>query len=149
MKKVILSVLVAGSLLATSCKKAKEAANDVKTTTETVADDTKKAAETVVKETKEAVTEATTGAVESALEGITIPEFKNPKVGEFLKTYSEYAKEYIAANGDVAKITKLSAKSAELAQQGQALSGALDAESAPKYAKVMQAIMAKMAPAAK
>ncbi len=148
MKKVILSILVAGSLLATSCKKEKEAASDAKTTTENVVKETEDAAKKVVEETKETVTEAA-GEVQSALEGITIPEFKNPKITEFLKTYSEYAKEYLSANGDVAKITKLSAKGAELSKQGQALSGALDAESAPKYAKVMQAIMSKMAPAAK
>jgi len=90
MKKLILSALVVGSLLATSCKKAKEAGNAVKD-----------GATSVVKDGANAVKDGATkvadkagdmagkagDAVKSAvgLDGIDIPEFKDPKVGEYLR----------------------------------------------------------------
>ncbi|CAL2076924.1 conserved hypothetical protein [Tenacibaculum sp. 190524A05c] len=146
MKKVILSVFVAGSLIATSCKQAKEAKEEVKETTEAVVEKTEEAAKTVVEETKEAV-EETTKAIESAIEGITIPEFKDPKVGEYLKEYSEYAKKYIDAGGDVVKNVDLAKTGTELAAKTKDILAGLDEESAKKFNSVLTAIQSKMAPA--
>ena len=146
MKKVILTMCVAGALLATSCKKTTEAATKA-------VDATTNAATKAVDATTDAATkavDATTGAATKALgtmEGVTIPEFKDPKVGEYLKSYSQYAKDYIAANGNVAAITKLAPKGAELASKMKQIAGSLDTESAMKFSKVMTAIQSKMAPA--
>lgn len=145
MKKVILTMCVAGALLATSCKKAKEEAKDLKETTVEA-----------VKETTDATTEAATkvvkeveAAVGSGIEGVTIPDFKDPKVKEYLQSYSEYAKDYVAAQGDATKLTELSKKATDLATKGGAITGSLDAESAVKFSKVMTAIQSKMAPVVK
>lgn len=154
MKKVILSVFVVGALLATSCKKAKEEAKEVKeTTVETVVKGTEeaadKAAETVDKavEGAEKAVDKAVEAVESALEGVSIPSFGNEKVEEHLKNYASYAKEYIAAKGDVLKNAKLAKKGVELAAKGKELMGTLDAEGVKKFNSVMSAIQSKMAPA--
>lgn len=150
MKKVILSALVAGSLIATSCKKAKEEADKaVETTTEAVdkaADATKEAATKAVETTTEAVDKAKE-AVQSALEGVTIPNFDNEKVEQHLKDYATYAKDYIAAKGDVVKNTELAKKGVELATKGAELVKTLDAEGVKKFNSVISAIQAKMAPA--
>ncbi|SNR17258.1 hypothetical protein [Tenacibaculum jejuense] len=145
MKKVILSIFLVGALTATSCKKAKEASEEVKQTTETTVKKTEEAATKATEETK-AAAEETAKKVESALEGVTIPEFKDPKVAEYLKTYTEYAKEYIDANGDVSKISKLAAKGQELATKAQTFTSSLDAEDAKKLSSTIQSIMSKMAP---
>ena len=157
MKKVILTMCVAGTLLATSCKKAKEDAKDVKDATVEVVDKaaeaTKEGAESVkdaVMDAADAVTDTVEGAksaVQSAIEGVSIPEFKDPKVGEYLQSYSQYAKSYIDAKGDVLKNTELATKAAELATKGKDIVASLDAEGVKKYNGVMNAIMSKMAPA--
>ncbi len=147
MKKIILSVLVAGTLLATGCKKAKEAGNDLKNATEKAAgkalDVTKAAGNAVVDDAANAVGDA----IESAISGISIPKFEDPKVGEHLKAYSEYAKDYIANKGDVLKNASLAKKGIELAKKGKEILGSLDSESAKKFKSVMSAIQSKMAPA--
>lgn len=143
MKKVILSAFVVASLLATSCKKEKEAAKEVEKTvveavTETVEateDATTKAVDTVVEEVK------------SVIDGVAIPEFKDPKVGEFLQSYSQYAKDYIDAKGDVLKNAKLAKKGVEYATKAKEIVGNLDADAAKKFKSVMSAIQSKMAPA--
>ncbi len=161
MKKVILSVMVAGTLLATGCKKAAEAGKDMKDATveaaNTAADATKDAATTVVDGAKDAANTAVDGAknmadkatsvVESAIGGVSIPEFKNPEVTKHLQSYATYAKDYIAAKGDVLKSAKLAKQGVSLATKGKELLGSLDAESATKFKSVMNAIQSKMAPA--
>ena len=150
MKKVILSVFVVGALLATSCKNAKE---ETKATTDAAVEATEKAAEatkeaaTKVVEKTEAAVEKATEAVKSALEGVTIPEFKDEKVGEYLNNYATYAKDYIAAKGDVLKNAELAKKGVELAAKGKEIAGSLDAEGMKKFNSVMTAIQPKMAPA--
>lgn len=150
MKKVILSALVVGSLLATSCKKAKEdatnATEQVTEAAEQAADKVTEAAEEVAEGAEEAVNNATE-AVQSALEGVTIPSFDNEKVEQHLKDYAAYAKEYIDAKGDVIKNTELAKKGVELANQGAELVKTLDEEAAKKFNSVMNAIQSKMAPA--
>lgn len=147
MKKVILTICVAGALLATSCKK--EAKEAKETTIEALDSATKKTTEAATKavEEVEAAAEETTEAVKSAFEGVTIPEFKDPKVGEYLKSYSEYAKDYVEAKGDVLKNTELAKKSVELAKKGEEIVATLDAEGTKKFNSVMSAIQSKMAPA--
>ena len=150
MKKVILTMCVAGTLLATSCKKAKEEVKDAKeTTVEAVEKASDKATEAATKvvEGTEAVVEKATEAVKSAIEGISIPEFKDAKVTEHLKNYASYANDYIAAKGDVLKNASLAKKGVELAAKGKELVASLDAEGVKKYNGVMNAIMSKMAPA--
>ena len=147
MKKVILTMCVAGALLVTSCKKeVKDAKENTIEALDTAAEKTTDAATKAVEEV-EAVAEETTEAVKSAFEGITIPEFKDPKVGEYLKSYSEYAKNYIDAKGDVLKNTELAKKSVELAKKGKEIAATLDAEGTKKFNSVMTAIQSKMAPA--
>ncbi|MBA6156335.1 hypothetical protein H3Z83_07390 [Tenacibaculum sp. S7007] len=150
MKKVILSVLVVGALLATSCKKEKEAtkdaAKDVVEAADKAVDATKDAATKVVTDAEAAVDKAV-DAVKSAIEGVTIPEFKDPKVGEYLQTYSTYAKDYIEAKGDVLKNAELAKKGVELAAKGKEIVSTLDAEGVKKFNSVMSALQSKMAPA--
>lgn len=146
MKKVILTMCVAGTLLATSCKKAKEEVKDAK---ETAVEVVEKAADKTTEAVKdaEAVVEKATEAVKSALEGVSIPSFGNEKVEEHLKNYASYANDYIAAKGDVLKNASLAKKGVELTAKGKELVATLDAEGVKKYNSVMNAIMSKMAPA--
>lgn len=157
MKKVILSVFVVATLLATGCKKAQEAGKDLKDATveaadkagDVVADGANKVvdgAESVVDGAKDLADKAG-DAITSAIEGVTIPKFEDPKVGEHLQAYTAYAKEYIAAKGDVVKNGALAKKGVELAAKGKEILASLDAESAAKFKSVMNAIQSKMAPA--
>ena len=154
--------MVAGTLLATGCKKAAEAGKDMKDATveaantaadatkdaaTTVVDGAKDAANTAVDATKDAATTVVDGAknmadkatsvVESAIGGVSIPEFKNPEVTKHLQSYATYAKDYIAAKGDVLKSAKLAKQGVSLATKGKELLGSLDAESATKFKSVM------------
>ncbi len=157
MKKVILSAFVVAALLATSCKKAKEAGEELKEGTEAVVDGAKEGAEAVVDGAKEGTTAVVEGAkdlaekagsaVTSAVEGVEIPEFEDPKVGEHLKAYSEYAKDYIAKGKDAYKDTALVQKGADLLAKGKEIVKGLDAESATKFNSVVTALQSKMAPA--
>ena len=161
MKKVILSALVVGSLLATSCKKAKEAGQDLKAGTEAVvnkgAEAVKDGANAVVDGAKDGANAVVDGAkdladkagaaVQSAIDGVSIPTFADPKVGEHLQAYSEYAKDYIAKGKDAYKDAALVQKGADLLAQGKEIVKGLDAESATKFNSVVKAIQAKMAPA--
>lgn len=174
MKKLILSALVVGSLLATSCKQAKEAGDAVKDGATTVVDSAKDGANAVVDGAKDganAVVEGAkdganavadgakdmagkaTDAVKSAvgLDGVTIPEFKDPKVGAYLTEYSAYAKEYIAAGADGYKNADLMKKGTDLATKSQEVIKSLgtDTESIKKFSSTLSAIASKMAPAAK
>lgn len=150
MKKVILSVFVVGALLATSCKNTKEEAKDAATdaveAVENATEEATDAATKAVEETKEATEEAVE-SVKSAIEGIEIPQFEDPKVGEYLQTYSQYAKDYIEAKGDVVKNTELAKKGVELATQAKDIVANLDEAAAEKFNSVMTAIQSKMAPA--
>jgi len=165
MKKIVLSVLVAGSLLATSCKEAKKGATDLKdVTVETagsavdattdaanaVVDGAKNAAGTVVDGAKDAanavVSEAKEGLT-SAIEGVTIPAFSNEAVSKNLLEYAQYAKNYVDANGNVAKISAMASKGASILKQGKELASKLDASELTKYKSVLSKIQAKMAPA--
>ena len=155
MKKIILTVLVAGSLLATSCKEAKKGASDLKDATVDAAnktvDATKDAATKTVDATKDAADAVVEGAKElvssEVLEGVKLPEFTNPEVTKNLTEYANYAKEYIAANGDLGKISGLAAKGKELLAKGKELASKLDATELAKYKSALAAIQAKMAPA--
>lgn len=148
MKKVILSVLVAGSLMATSCKKAKEAGSDAVKATEKVATEAVKKTEEVVKKTAEELKLETAVAAAKAM-GIDIPSFENSNLTQNLADYAGYAKDYLAANGNVAEITKLAPKGAEILAKGQELLKSADAETVKKFSTVLTAIQAKMAPQAK
>ncbi len=182
MKKVILSVLVVGSLLATSCKKVKEGANAVKEGTESVVEKTgdavkeganavKEGAEKTVdaganvvkdgvdavKEGANAVKEGAEGAVKAgadavkggvnavkdAVASITIPDFGNEKVNAYAKSYTEYAKEYISAKGNVLK-GGLAQKGQELATKGQEVMKGLDAGTAKKLGTFISQLNEKM-----
>lgn len=138
MKKVILSVLVAGSLLATSCKNEKKEGNDLKENIENVATDVKEGATKATEAANEAVK-----AVESAVAGISIPNFEDPKLTEYVKSYAEYAKEYIDAKGDVLK-NGLGEKGAKLAEQAKTAFSNLSESDTKKYTEFMSKISAKM-----
>ena len=161
MKKVILSALVVGSLLATSCKKAKEAGKDLKDATVEVAKDganaVKDGANAVAEGAKDGANAVVDGAkdlaakageaVSSAIEGVSIPKFEDPKVGEHLQAYSAYAKDYIAAGKDAYKDAALVKKGADLLAKGKTIVAGLDESSTKKFNSVLTAIQSKMAPA--
>jgi len=150
MKKIVLSVMVIGSLLATSCKEAKKEAKDLKEATKevtkTAVDDAKKATDKVVKDAVNNTVDSAKKAVTSALEGVSIPEFSNPEVTKNLQEYAAYAKDYIAANGNVTKIAGMAKKGAEILAKGKELASKLDAKEMSKYKTVLSSIQAKMAP---
>lgn len=165
MKKIVLSVLVAGSLLATSCKEVTKGASDLKNATVETAgsavDATTAAAGTVVEGTKDAAGTVVSGAkdaanavvdkasemVSSALEGVSIPSFANEAVTKNLTEYAAYAKDYIAANGSLTKIAALAPKGAALLTKGKELASKLDVKEMAQYKSVLSAIQSKMAPA--
>ena len=132
--------MVVVALIAISCKGEKK---DAKDTLKEVTTEVEKEVETKVEETTKEVTDM----VASALEGVTIPTFENVEVTKHLQTYASYAKDYIAAKGDVLKNAELAKQGVALATKGKELLGSLDVESAKKFKSVMNAIQSKMAPA--
>lgn len=163
MKKIILSMLVAGSLLATSCKGTKKDVTDLKNATVEAADKaaaaTKDAANKVVDGTKEVVGDAVDATkdgvnavkdgAEKMIYGVKIPEFSNPAVTKNLTDYANYAKDYIDAKGNLGKISAMASKGQELAKKGAELIPTLSADDQAKYSKALTAIMSKMAPSNK
>jgi hypothetical protein len=154
MKKIVLFVLVAGSLLVTSCKEVKKGATDVTDATlETVdkaTDATTDAASAVVdgaKDASNALVDKATSMVSSALEGISIPAFSNEAVTENLKEYATYAKDCIAADGKLGKLAALAPKGASLLAKGKELASSLKPEEMAKYKSILSAIQSKMASA--
>jgi len=134
--------MIVGSLLATSCKKAKEGALKI-------TDAAKEVSNKTIDATKKVTTKVVDGAkdvVASVLGGVKIPKFSNPEVTKNLTEYAAYAKDYIAANGNVAKITTMGKKGAELLAKGKVLASKLDAKELGKYKSVLSAIQSKMAP---
>jgi hypothetical protein len=142
MKRILLLVLVVCALV-TSCKSEKKEAKDTLKEVTTEVEKEVKVVETKDKE----ITEEVSKMVASALEGITIPEFENEEVTKHLQMYSSYAKDYIAAKGDVLKNAKLAKQGIALAVKGKELLSSLDAESAKKFKSVMNSIQSKIAPA--
>lgn len=140
MKKIVLSMMVVGALLATSCKGEKK---EVKDAAKEVVTKVEKETEKVVEDTKKVVLDM----VDSALEGVKIPTFSNEAVTENLKAYASYAKEYIDAKGNLAKITAMATKGADLLKKGKELAAKLDEKEMAKYKSVLSAIQSKMAPA--
>ena len=124
-------------------KEAEKAKDGVKTEVVTEIEEVKTDVVTKVEETKKEVSDM----VASALEGVSIPSFDNPKVTEHLQSYATYAKDYIAAKGDVLKNTELAKRGVELAGEGKKIATTLDAKGVKKFNSVMVAIQAKMAPA--
>ncbi|MCI2229061.1 hypothetical protein MC378_07770 [Polaribacter sp. MSW13] len=143
MKKIVLSVFVVAALLITSCKGEKKDAKEVVEGAKTEIKKEAEKVETKLVETKKEVSDK----IESALEGVSIPKFENIEVTKHLESYATYAKEYIAAKGDVLKNAKLAKEGVELAKKGKEILASLDDESAKKFKSVMNAIQSKMAPA--
>lgn len=153
MKKVILSAFVVGSLVATSCKKAKEVSKDAVNKTEKVAKETVKKVEKVI-DTNVGEVSAASKKLNAAIEvakgmGVNIPSFEKPELTQNLADYAVYAKDYIAAKGNVAAITKLAPKGAELLKKGQELLKGADDATVKKFKTVLTALQAKMAPSKK
>mgnify|MGYP000076600563 CR=1 FL=1 len=138
MKKIVLSILVIGAVVFTSCKSEKKEVKEVEkevVKTEKVVKEEVKVVETEVKK-----------GLTSALEGITIPNFSNEAVSKNLLEYAQYAKNYVDAKGNLAKITGMAAKGASLLKEGKVLASKLDASELTKYKSVLSQIQSKMAP---
>ena len=144
-------MLVVGALVATSCKGEKKDVTDaVNATTEavtTTAGDVAKEVKDGVESTVEGVKTAVTDKVASALEGVSIPSFSNAALTENLTSYAAYAKDYVAADGNLGKISAMASKGAALLAKGKELAAGLGADEMKKYTSVLSAIQAKMAPA--
>lgn len=146
MRKIVLSMMVVGALLTTSCKgEKKEDEKKVTTEVKKEVEEVKKEVEVAVDSLKKDAKEIKEG-VESALEGVTIPKFEDEKVTEHLKAYAVHAKEYIEAKGDVVKNSELAKKSVEFAKKSKQMLSTLDEEAAAKFKSAMTAIQSKMAP---
>lgn len=134
------------ALLATSCKGKTE---EVKDATKEVVTEAKKEVVESKEAAKEQLKEVVEGAkkdIASALEGVTIPNFSNEAVTKNLTEYAQYAKNYVDAKGNLAKITGMAAKGASLLKQGKELASKLDASELTKYKSVLSQIQSKMAP---
>lgn len=136
MKKVLLSMLVVGALVSTSCKSDKKEMKEATT-------EMKKEVETKMEETTKEVSDM----MDSAIEGVKIPKFEDEKVTEFLTHYANHAKTYIENKGDVIKNSKLAKESVEFAKKSKEILSNLDEKSAAKFKSTMNAIQSKMAPA--
>lgn len=124
MKKSILAFALLTTIAFTSCK-GKEKKADTKTTT------------TEQAEGKKAVEEVKTEVVEGTTEA---PTFENEKVGEYIKSYEAYIKDFKAAaeSKDMAKFQELGVKGQELAKKAQEFSATgLSAEDTKKLQEYM------------
>ena len=128
--------MVVGALLATSCKGEKKDVKDATTEVVTKVEKEVEKAETKMEETKKEVSDM----IESALEGVKIPSFSNEAVTENLKAYASYAKDYIAADGNLGKISAMATKGAGLLAKGKELASKLDVKEMAKYKSVLYTI---------
>ena len=137
MKKIALSVLVISALVFTSCKSEKKEVKELEKEVVKTEKVVKKEVKEVVEEIKKDLT--------SAIEGITIPNFSNESVTKNLVDYAQYAKNYIDAKGNIAKIKGMTAQGATLLIQGKELASKLDTSELTKYKSVLSEIQSKMA----
>jgi len=121
MKKLLLAATVLGVVSLSSCKSEKEKVVDNVNATET------------------AIQETTTDAVEATQETVkdlaaALPTFASTEAAGFAQKYSDYVGELkaVAAKGDQAKLTELTAKSVEYSKELQAITQKLSAEDAKK-----------------
>lgn len=142
MKKIVLSILVVGAVVFTSCKSEKKEVKEIETEVKKEVVNAEKSVKDSVKEVETEVKKGLT----SALEGITIPNFSNEAVTQNLLGYAQYAKNYVDAKGNIAKITGMASKGASLLKEGKALASKLNAKELTKYKSVLSQIQAKMAP---
>ena len=143
MKKIALAGIIIGSFLTTSCKEVTKGASDLKNKTV----ETAGSAVDATKDAANAAADKASDMVSSAIEGIAIPSFANEAITKNLTEYAAYAKDYIAANGNLAKISELAPKGATLLAKGKELASKLDPKEMAKYKSVLSAIQSKMAPA--
>lgn len=80
-------------------------------------------------------------------------QFSDASVNDYIKTYSDYADQYIAAlaaakKGDTSKMMSLSSKAQEMATQQQQLATKLKPEEATAFAAAVNAISQRIQAAA-
>lgn len=132
MKKVFLTLAVAGLVTLTSCDK-KETDPAVETTTETTTE-TDAQTEAPVTETK-------------ATASVEVPKFSNAEVQKFADDYAAFSAEMIAAAnaGDQAKLSELQTKAVEWAQKANEFSQKMTPEDAKLWADWAQKLAAAQA----
>lgn len=122
MKKVILAVMVAFAMVATSCKgeKKSDASSEKKV---------EKKAEEKKEETKNETSSA------------DVPNFSDQGVQDYVNAYEEYMKELkkVVESKDMDGYSKLSAKGAELGQKATEALGKVSGADAEKLTKYMEA----------
>jgi len=121
MKKLVLAATVLGVFAFSSCKSEKEKVVDnVNATQTTIQETTDKAVES---------TQQTAQDLAAAL-----PTFANAEAADFAKKYNDYVAELkaVAAKGDQAKLTELTAKAVDYAKELQGITQKLSAEDAKK-----------------
>ena len=121
MKKILLTATVLGVVSLTSCKSEKEKVVDNVNQTQTAIEETANDAVVAAQETSAAVASA-------------LPTFTSPEAAAYAQKFSDYVGELkaVAAKGDQAKLTELTAKSVEYAKELQGITQKLSAEDAKK-----------------
>lgn len=136
MKKVVLSLMLASCIVATSCKSKEEKKDEVTNEVETeVVTEVETETELLVENTD------SDGFVD-----IEIPQFSDDAVKENLKEYSLFARNYIAAKGDSETLESLAVEGKEILKEGREMVAKLPKTDQDAYAKTIALIQAKMTP---
>jgi galactose-1-phosphate uridylyltransferase len=86
--------------------------------------------------------------------GDDIPQFSDPDVTAFVKTYAQFTSDYVEAckavkAGDNSKMTALQSKAPEIQAQAAQVSGKVKADEAPKFQAFVSACAQKIVDAMK
>lgn len=141
MKKVVLTIMVAASLVLTSCKEStKKEAN--KEMTE-IGNDVEEGLEEVGNDIKDGYNN-TKESVKSAFDDITIPKFDDEKAEAHLKSYANYVKMQMDKGAENIKNSEFSMKTKEFAKDSEMYMKNLGAEAKASYKATMAKIDAKV-----
>jgi hypothetical protein len=86
--------------------------------------------------------------------GDDIPQFSDPDVNAFVKTYAQFTTDYVEAckavkAGDNSKMTALQSKAPEIQSQAAQMGGKVKADEAPKFQAFVSACAQKIVDAMK
>ena len=147
MKKIVLTIMVAASIIITGCKESTKKDIDKETTEigndiEDGLEDAKEGLNDVGNDIKEGYNDAK-NSVASAFDDIRIPEFDDEKAEAHLKSYAEYVKTQMDKGAENIKNSEFTQKMKEFANESEMYMKNLGSEAKASFKATMEKIDAK------
>lgn len=147
MKKIVLTIMVAASIIFTGCKESTKKDIDKETTEigndiEDGLDDAKEGLNDVGNDIEEGYND-TKNSIASAFDDIRIPEFDDEKAEAHLKNYAEYVKMQMDKGAENIKNSEFTQKTKEFAKESEIYMENLGEEAKAAFKATMAKIDAK------